>query len=64
MSENKKSFSDPPGGLLFADPKTLPGEYRPAKKVFFKEAAEYVRRVWDEEHRDVTSEEMQQFAIR
>ncbi len=55
---------DPPGGLLFANPKTLPGEYRPADIQLLKEASEYAKKVKEEEHRDVTFEEMQQFTIR
>lgn len=55
---------EPDVGCFFADPRTLPGKYVPAKKIMLKEALEYVRRVKREENRDVTFEEMQQFAIR
>lgn len=51
-------------GCFFADPTTLPGEYKPAKKVLLREAAAYAKKVKEEEHREVTFEEMQRFAIR
>ena len=59
----RKIINDPPTGVLFVDPNTLP-DYKPAKKVYFQEALAYARKVWDEEHRDVTFEEMQQFTER
>ncbi len=64
MSGNKNTFDDPVAGCFFADPKTLPGEYVPAKRVFMKEAIEYSQKVLEEENRYVSFEEMQQFAIR
>lgn len=63
MSENSM-IQEPNTGCFFADPKTLPEEYRPAKRVFFRAALEYAKKVKAEENRDVTFEEMQQFAIR
>lgn len=63
MSENNM-MQEPNSGCLFADPETLPGEYKPAKRVFFRAALEYAKKVKEEENRDVTFEEMQQFAIR
>ena len=53
--------SQPDNGCWFADPKTLPGEYRPATKVRLREAAEYAHKVKNEANRDVTMEELQQF---
>ena len=47
-------------GVLFY----TPSDYKPPKKVFFKEALEYAKKVMEEENRDVTFEEMQQFVIR
>ncbi len=59
---NKYDESD--AGCWFADPRTLPGEYRPAEIVHFREAAEYAQKVKNEERRDVTMDELQQFAER
>ena len=64
MRKDKIVIPDPSDGCMLADPKTIPGEYRPAKKVLFKEALAYAKKVKKEENRDVTFEEMQQFAIR
>lgn len=50
-------------GALFVDPSTLPG-YVPPKKVLLREGYEYAKRVQEEENRQVTFEEMQQFVIR
>ena len=47
-------------GVLFM----TPSDYKPPKKVMFKEAIEYARKVKEEENRQVTFEEMQQFVIR
>lgn len=55
-------FEEPSNGCWFADPRTLPGEYRPATNVRLREAAEYAHKVKNEENRDVTMEELQQFA--
>ena len=63
MSENNV-IEEPQNGCLFADPRTISEEYKPAKTVFFKKALEYAKRVRAEENRDVTMEEMEQFAIR
>jgi hypothetical protein len=62
MSGNQKT--NELDGCLFADPKTLPGEYKPAKKIMIKEALEYAREIKQKENRDVTFEEKQQFALR
>ncbi|MBR4707914.1 MAG: hypothetical protein IKP29_07660 [Pseudobutyrivibrio sp.] len=63
MSGKGNIIEDPPTGLFFVDPNTLPG-YKPAKKVYFKEALAYAEKVKAEENREVTFEEMQQFAER
>lgn len=57
-------IDDIPSGCLFADPATLPGDYKPAKRVFLRKASEYAKRIKEEEGRDVTQEELQQFVIR
>ncbi len=55
---------DSPSGCLFVDPTTLPGEYKPAKAVYLRQASEYAKRIRREEGRDVTQEELQQFVVR
>ena len=64
MNGKNNIIEDPPYGLYFADPRTLPGEYKPAKKVLKEEALAYIEKVKKEENRDVTFEEMQKFVIR
>ena len=64
MSGNDNFKKEPKTGAFFVDPSTLPGEYKPAKKVLIDEALKYAKKVRETEHRDVTFEEMQQFAIR
>ena len=60
MSDDNK-YEEPKNGCFFADPRTLPGEYRPAKAVRLREAAEYAYKIKAEESREVTMEELQQF---
>ena len=61
---DKNIIPDPEYGCFFADPKTLPGDYEPAKEIMWNEAKEYARRIKEEEGRDVTFEEMQRFVKR
>lgn len=60
-SEKNKEIED--FGAFFVDPSTMP-EYKPPKKVLFREAYEYAKKVKQEENRQVSFEEMQKFAIR
>lgn len=60
MSGNS-DIKEPDCGCFFADPKTLPGKYSPAKRVMLEEAREYAKKIREIEHRDVTYEEMQKF---
>ena len=63
MSDDNK-YEEPNNGCWFSDPRTLPGECRPAKVVYLRKAAEYARRIKSEEGREVTMEELQQFVER
>ena len=62
MSGKNNSIED--YGALFVDPSTLPGGYVPPKKMLIREGYEYAKKVREKENRQVTFEEMQQFAIR
>ncbi len=59
----KTYIEDPPSGCLFADPRTLPGEFKAAKSVDMRAASEYAKKIRREENRYVTQEELAQFAV-
>lgn len=64
MNGKNKDLDKLDTGCLFADPTTLPGEYRPSNNIDIKKALAYAKKVKKDEKRNVTFEEMQRFVKR